>query len=48
MVWSTYGGDIHFLFMYTCCYHILEGNKCKVNFYYDDHEYEGYVCSPQY
>ena len=51
-MWSTYGGGVYFLSICTCCVHGIVGNRCKLNFYYDDHQYEGahegYACSPQY
>ena len=40
MVWSTYGGCAYFLSIYTCCDHGLDGNRCNVNYGYDDYEYE--------
>ena len=36
-----------FLSLYTYYGHGVEENMCKVNWYYDYHEHEGYVCNPQ-
>ena len=52
MVWSTYGGGVYFISIYTCCAYILERIKLRLNFYcdyldYDSVPYEGYVCTPQ-
>ena len=41
MVWSTFGGGLFFLSIYTCCDHGLEGIIFKVIFCYVDHVYEG-------
>ena len=37
-----------FLSIYICYDHVLEGNRCNVNYGYDDHKYEGLVFSLQF